>query len=120
MTILARLAIPASAFTASPCLAQDLPVLGPKPFISYFRPTPVTGALSASAWGAATVGARDPDNGLEDRTLAQWNYWDGVILEAPDGSYRLFGSRWEQAKGHGEWWNSSAIEAASTKLAAAS
>jgi hypothetical protein len=110
------LALCAALLTSAGAVAQDLAVLGPKPFISYFRPTPVTGALSASAWGAATVGPRDPDNGLEDRTLAQWNYWDGVILKAPDGSYRLFGSRWEQAKGHGEWWNSKAIEAASTKL----
>ena len=109
-------ALCAALLTSAGALAQDLAVLGPKPFISYFRPTPVTGALSASAWGAATVGARDPDNGLEDRTLAQWNYWDGVILEAPDGSYRLFGSRWEQTKGHGEWWNSKAIVAASKKL----
>ena len=116
MTILARLAIAASAFTAGPCLAQDLPVLGPKPFISYFKPTPITASLSASAWGATTVGPRDQDNGLEDRTLAQWNYWDGVILKGADGRYRLFGSRWEQAKGHGEWWNSKAIEAVSPRL----
>jgi hypothetical protein len=110
------LALCVALLTSAGAVAQDLAVLGPKPFISYFRPTPVTGALSVSAWGAATVGPRDPDNGLEDRTLAKWNYWDGVILKAPDGSYRLFGSRWEQEKGHGEWWNSKAIVAASTKL----
>jgi hypothetical protein len=109
-------ALCAALLASAGAVAQDLAVLGPKPFISYFRPAPVMGALSASAWGAATVGARDPDNGLEDRTLAQWNYWDGVILKAPDGSYRLFGSRWEQAKGHGEWWNSKAIVATSKKL----
>jgi len=57
-------ALCAALLTSAGALAQDLAVLGPKPFISYFRPTPVTGALSASAWGAATVGARDPDNGL--------------------------------------------------------
>jgi hypothetical protein len=110
------LALCAALLISAGAVAQDLAVLGPKPFISYFKPTPVAGALSASAWGAATVGPRDPDNGLEDRTLAKWNYWDGVILKAPDGSYRLFGSRWEQVKGHGEWWNSKAIVAASTKL----
>jgi len=96
--------------------AQGLPVLGPKPFIAYFKPTPVKGALSASAWGTATTGPRDQDNGLEDRTLAKWNYWDGVILKGPDGRYRLFGSRWEQSKGHGEWWNSKGIEATARNL----
>ena len=96
--------------------SQDLPVLGPKPFIAYFKPIPVTGEVSASAWGAATVGPRDQDNGLEDRSLSQWNYWDGVILKGPDGRYRLFGSRWEQAKGHSDWWNSRAISAISSNL----
>jgi len=93
--------------------AGDLPVLGPKPFISYFQPIPITGKLSSEAWGAATVGPRDPDNGLEDSTLKQWNYWDGKILKGNDGKYRMFASRWDQAKGHNEWFNSKAIEAVS-------
>ena len=59
---------------------QDLPVLGPKPFTSYFRAIPVRGELSTSAWGAKEVGPRDPANGLEDPTLTRWNYWDGQIL----------------------------------------
>jgi hypothetical protein len=113
---LAPLTIAASLLAAEPAFAQDIPVLGPKPFISYFKPTPVTGSLSASAWGAATVGPRDQDNGLEDRTLAQWNYWDGVVLKGPDGRYRLFGSRWDQAKGHDDWWNSKGIWAVSSRL----
>jgi hypothetical protein len=106
----------ASLSVAGPSFAQDVPVLGPRPFISYFKPTPIIGSLSASAWGAATVGPRDQDNGLEDRTLAKWNYWDGVILKGPDGRYRLFGSRWDQAKGHNDWWNSKSVEAVSSRL----
>ena len=113
---LARLMMAASLFAAGNAFAEDLPVLGPKPFIRYFRPTPITESLSTSAWGAATVGPRDQSNGLEDRALQRWNYWDGVILKGADGRYRLFGSRWEQAKGHDEWWHSKAIEAVSSRL----
>ena len=114
--IFAGAVLAALGLTAPTSPAADLPVAGPKPFISYFRPTPIVGTLSTSAWGAATVGPRDQDNGLEDRSLAHWNYWDGVILKGGDGRYRLFGSRWDQAKGHGEWWNSKAIEATGTNL----
>jgi len=114
--ILAPLLLAAALFAAGNALAEDLPVLGPRPFIAYFQPTPIARALSASAWGTATVGPRDQDNGLEDRTLQHWNYWDGVILKGADGRYRLFGSRWDQAKGHGEWWNSKAIAAVSSRL----
>jgi len=106
----------ACLLAAAGASAEDLPVLGPKPFIAYFKPAPIKGALSATAWGAAATGPRDQDNGLEDRTLAKWNYWDGVILKGPDGRYRLFGSRWEQSKGHGEWWNSKAIGATASNL----
>jgi len=106
----------ATAISGAPARAAD-PSPNPKPFMSYFQPTPIVGALSATAWGAATVGPRDQDNGLEDRALARWNYWDGVILKGPDGRYRLFGSRWAQAKGHNDWWNSKAIEATGSNLA---
>lgn len=113
---LTALAAATTLMTGVGAFAQDLPVLGPKPSIGYFRPTPITSPLSNSAWGAATVGPRDQDNGLEDKALARWNYWDGVILKGMDGRYRLFGSRWAQAKGHGEWWNSKAIEAIGANL----
>jgi len=116
MKALAPLMIAASLFAAGNAVAEDPPVLGPRPFISYFKPTPINVPLSASAWGAATVGPRDQDNGLEDRTLQHWNYWDGVILKGADGRYRLFGSRWDQAKGHADWWNSRAIEAVAPRL----
>src|SRR4051794_14548559 len=64
---------------------EALGVLGPKPFIAYFKPTPIVTPLSKTAWGAISVGARDTGNGLEDTELKQWNYWDGPILEGPDG-----------------------------------
>lgn len=92
---------------------QDLPVLGPKPFISYFRAIPVRGELSTSAWGAKEVGPRDPANGLEDLRLKRWNYWDGQILRGSDGKYRMFASRWDQALGHKAWGGSKAVLAVS-------
>jgi len=97
-------------------LADELPVLGPKPFIAYFQPTPVSSGLSTEIWGAATVGPRDPGNGLEDPSMKHWNYWDGKILRAPDGTYRLFASRWDQAKGHSAWSGSQAVEAVSDSV----
>lgn len=95
---------------------QELPVLGPKPFIAYFKPTPMVRPLSEKAWGAAEVGPRDTGNGLEDAGLKQWNYWDGPILRGSDGRYRMFASRWDQALGHGAWGQSRAITAISTSL----
>lgn len=89
---------------------------GGKTFIDYFQPTPIIGALSKDAWGAAAVGPRDQKNGLEDPTLAHWDYWDGRILEGPDGKYHLFGSRWDQSKGHNAWGTSSAVHAVSDNL----
>jgi hypothetical protein len=83
----------------------------PKRLIDYFRPMHDHGALSKEAWGVATVGPRDTKNGLEDSTLKQWDYWDGTIIRGKDGKFHLFASRWDQAKGHNEWWNSKAIHA---------
>lgn len=88
----------------------------PKTFIDYFLPTPIVGALTTNVWGAATVGPRDPKNGLEDETMKQWNYWDGQIIKAPDGKYHLFASRWNQARGHGGWLGSQAVHAVSDNL----
>ena len=48
--------------------------------------------------------------------MKKWNYWDGQIIKAKDGRYHLFASRWDQAKGHGEWWNSKAVHAVSDHL----
>jgi hypothetical protein len=87
-----------------------------KTFIDYFKPMPIIGSLTTNVWGAATVGPRDPKNGLEDVTMKQWDYWDGKIIKGPDGKYHLFGSRWDQARGHNEWWNSKAVHAVSDNL----
>jgi hypothetical protein len=104
---------------ATPTLAQ-VPGTGdasqPKAYIDYFLPTPIVGALTTNVWGAATVGARDPKNGLEDEAMQQWNYWDGEIIKAPDGKYHLFASRWNQARGHNGWFGSQAVHAVSDNL----
>lgn len=91
----------------------------PKPaktFIDYFQPMPITSSLTTNVWGAATVGPRDPQNGLEDTTLKAWDYWDGKIIKGPEGKYHLFGSRWAQARGHNGWVQSKAIHAVSDNL----
>lgn len=95
---------------------DEIPVVGKKPFIAYFKPTPIVEKLSTDAWGAAEVGPRDQGNGLEDRTLAQWNYWDGSILKGRDGKYRMFSSRWDQERGHRGWGNSLAVVGVSKSL----
>jgi hypothetical protein len=96
--------------------ADDSGATNGKTFIDYFQPTPIIGSLSSDVWGAKTVGPRDPKNGLEDPTLAQWDYWDGRIIKGPDGKYNLYASRWDQSKGHNEWHNSKAIHAVSDNL----
>ena len=64
-----------------------MPVLGPKPFIDYFKLIPIVRPLSRTVWGAAEVGPRDTGNGLEDVAMARWNYWDGPVLKGLDGKY---------------------------------
>ena len=96
--------------------ASDTVTTQPATFINYFLPTPIVGSLTTNIWGAATVGPRDPKNGIEDETMKHWNYWDGQIIKAPDGKYHLFCSRWDQARGHNEWWNSKAVHAVSDNL----
>ncbi|AYV48890.1 hypothetical protein C1707_22975 [Caulobacter flavus] len=98
-----------------PAVAEVVPTLGPKPFIGYFKPMPAA-RLSTTAWGAKEVGPRDPRNGLEDATMARWNYWDGQILKGADGKYRMFASRWDQGLGHKAWGRSLAVSAISDKL----
>lgn len=86
--------------------------------MDYVKPTPIVGSLSTTAWGVSTVGARDQSNGLEDKTLAQYVYWDGGIIKAPDGVYHMFGSRWSSLStgGHYDWGSSVAIHATSNNL----
>lgn len=104
-----------SPAAATEVRAEAVPTLGPKPFVDYFKPLP-RALLSATAWGAKEVGPRDPDNGLEDTTMTQWNYWDGQILKGADGQYRMFASRWDQAQGHKAWGRSLAVGAISKSL----
>ena len=81
----------------------------PQPLINYFQPMPIVGSLSTTVWGASTVGARDPANGLEDNghdggvgPQQQTNfYWDGKILKGEDGKYHLYASSWPHSGGFG-------------------
>lgn len=84
--------------------------------IDYFLPIPVRGELSKDAWGAAEVGPRDPDNGLEDRTLDEWCYWDGAAIQGPEGRWHLFASRWPERLGHRGWSKSLALHAVSDNV----
>ena len=75
-----------------------------KQFMDCIEPMPLVEGLNGNCWGAPTVGPRDQGNGLEDRTMAEYSYWDGRILKNPEnGKYCLFASRWEQKGGH--WGN---------------
>jgi hypothetical protein len=87
-----------------------------KAFIDYFQPMPIVGSLTTNSWGTATVGPRDPKNGLEDPTMKQWDYWDGKIIKGSDGKYHMFASRWQQACGHNGWFESKAVHAVSDNL----
>ncbi|MGN6369356.1 MAG: hypothetical protein ACTHN5_13945 [Phycisphaerae bacterium] len=81
--------------------------------IDYFQPIPVKGKLSRDAWGTPTVGPRDTENGLEDRELKEWCYWDGAVLQGRDGKWHMFASRWPERLGHGGWTSSVAVHAVS-------
>ena len=85
----------------------DGPVQSPavgKTLIDYFQPMPIRGMLSKDAWGAPGVLPRDEKNGLEDTTIQKWCYWDGQIVQAPDGKFHMFASRWDHAMGHKKGW----------------
>jgi len=81
----------------------------PKPLITYFQPMPIVTPLSTTVWGASSVGARDPGNGLEDKGSAggvapgaEKNfYWDGKILKGEDGKYHMYASYWTYSDGFG-------------------
>jgi hypothetical protein len=93
---------------STPASAKDL--------IEYFQPTPIVGALSSTAWGAAATGPRDTQNGLEDATMKNYCYWDGQIMRGPDGKYHMYASRWPQSSGHSGWGKSVAVHAVSDTL----
>lgn len=84
--------------------------------MDYFQPTPIIGTLSSTCWGAAQVGHRDQSNGLEDKTLARYVYWDGGILKS-GSTYYMFAARWDQSLGHNGWMSGSkAVWATSSNL----
>lgn len=85
-------------------------------FMDYFTSTPIIEPLSSSCWGAPEVGARDQANGLEDKTMTKYCYWDGGIIKGPDGKYHMFASRWDQSAGHNGWFGSVAVHATSSNL----
>lgn len=92
-------------------------------FMDCIEPMYITNELSSACWGAADVGARDPENGLEDQNMEHYCYWDGgIIKDEETGKYYMFASRWNQAGGHwGEngilgWQGSQAIYAVSDSL----
>ena len=65
-------------------------------FVDCFEPMPIIGGLNEDCWGAVDVGPRDQDNGLEDRNLESYTYWDGGIIKGDDGRFYMFGSRWPE------------------------
>jgi carbohydrate binding family 6 len=74
-------------------------------YMDCFMPMPIIDNLSDDCWGAAEVGPRDQDNGLEDQTMSDYCYWDGsIIKDEQSGKYYMFASRWAQNGGH---WGSS-------------
>jgi hypothetical protein len=84
-------------------------VAAPKPLIKYFQPMPIVSKLSTTVWGASLVGARDPENGLEDHGDSggvadhqETNYyWDGKIVKGEDGKYHMYASHWAYSGGFG-------------------
>lgn len=94
-------------------------------YMDCFMPMPVIEGLSSDCWGADKVGPRDQGNGLEDRDMADYCYWDGsIIKDEESGKYYMFASRWAQQGGHWGsvydgnlgWRGSKAIRAVSDNL----
>lgn len=110
--LLPCVALAVAAF-AGVTMAADQPATQPAKgsLIDYFLPIPAKGPLSKDAWGAAEVGPRDQDNGLEDRANKEWCYWDGAAIKGPDGKWHLFASRWPESLGHRGWTKSLAVHA---------
>lgn len=94
-------------------------------YMDCFLPMPVIGELNGSCWGAADTGPRDQENGLEDKDMSDYCYWDGTIIKDEEtGKYHMFASRWAQKGGHWGseyddwrgWTGSQAIHAVSDSL----
>jgi hypothetical protein len=87
-----------------------------KTLIDYFLPMPIVRPLKSDKWGCPAVGKRDIYNGLEDTTCKSYCYWDGPIIEGPDGKYHMFASRWAESGGHWSWLSSVAVHAVSDSI----
>ena len=86
----------------------------PIAFMDCFEPMPIVENLSSDCWGAELTGPRDQGNGLEDREIENYAYWDGgIIKDEETDKYYMFASRWDEEKGHGGWKNSVGIYAVS-------
>lgn len=119
---LAPTSTPEPTATPTPIVVEDKE-MDMTQFMDGFLPMPIVETLSEDCWGAAQVGARDQGNGLEDRDLSNYCYWDGgIIKDEETGKYYMFASRWNQAGGHwGEngisgWQGSQAVYAVSDNL----
>ncbi|MBR5535854.1 MAG: hypothetical protein IKU60_04315, partial [Clostridia bacterium] len=89
----------------------------PKSFMDCFDPMPIVGNLSSDCWGSDLVGPRDQSNGLEDRTMESYNYWDGgIIKDEKTNKYHMFTSRWDQSTGFNGWKKSVAVHSVSDSL----
>lgn len=109
---LVSMLILSAAIPAAYASAEDFPS-----FMDCFDPMPIIEPLSHDAWGTDLVGARDQANGLEDKTLSSYSYWDGgIIKDDESGKYYMFASKWDQSKGHNGWKNSVAVCAVSDNL----
>ncbi len=97
------------------CIVCSGPPAIAKTFINYFQPTPTVCPVTSQTWGVSGVLPRDTCNGLESTKIPpQYYYWDGKILQAPDGKYHMFADRWLGSTGFGNWGNSETIHAVST------
>lgn len=110
---------PAVAMTEQ--VQDETPAASMSSFVDGFMPMTILSTLKDDVWGVPLVGKRDQDNGLEDRTLANYCYWDGTILKGTDeetgkDKYYMFASRWDQANGHSGWGGSVAVYATSDNL----
>ncbi len=84
--------------------------------VDFFLPMkPQTPLVSNGIWGEANVLPRDTANGLEDPTLKEWCFWDGMISKADNGKYYMYSSAWKQTSSHHDGWtrDSKAITAVS-------
>ncbi|MFY0601281.1 MAG: Ig-like domain-containing protein [Cyclobacteriaceae bacterium] len=76
-----------------------------KTLIDFFLPMESKAPLvSEGVWGDQVILPRDTTNGLEDTTLKNWCYWDGMIVKDDEGKYHMYASRWDQKNHHSQGW----------------